>query len=512
MASLNKKKREAPSPLSGDEEDLKRRFIQEDEPAFISLDDVSEEGDDAEGESDLVNVLKHEGENPPNPDSSVSVKVESLIGRMDRFMQCFTVLQSTSSKNQRSNDKKFKFLESAHNTLAAKVAGSTATNRDRIEELEKKLKDSISENSALSRKVDQLVEKQVQNTKAIKKLDIEQGFIVKNVNDCYAETKERKMMVSGVAEFPGENVKAVALGCLNKIIQAAISLKQPKTQSTDLRKLSFDSIDNVFRIGKVGRNRKRNISLTFLRVEDKEMVFRAKTEAREADGINFFLNDDTSLEGRSLKSKLKRIVTAAIELGKTAKLAGNKVVIDSRTYSSNELGLLPKDVIAMLKQEKEIDDGIVYRGEYSIYSNFHPAPFTLDGTAYVHVEHHYQCAKALHHNEPETAKRIMDMSNPLRIKALGDSMESDDSWTKRRMLVLYDGVRAKFEQNLTLQEELLSTNGKHFYEATTDPYFGCGIGFDSKRWKDKDWSGENVTGLIVKKVRDELLGIPPRTE
>lgn len=75
--------------------------------------------------------------------------------------------------------------------------------------------------------------------------------------------------------------------------------------------------------------------------------------------------------------------------------------------------------------------------------------------------------------------------------------------------MLYDGVRAKFEQNLALQDELLSTDGKHLYEATTDSYFGCGIGYDSKRWQQKDWSGENIAGLVLKKVRDELLGVFP---
>lgn len=277
----------------------------------------------------------------------------------------------------------------------------------------------------------------------------------------------------------------------------------------DYWKLNLNSIDNVFRIGKQGKYSKRNISITFMRVEDKEMVFRAKSATKDDEGIKFYLNDDTTLDGRSLKSKLKRIVSAATTVGRNAKLAGNKVVIDSRAYASNELSLLPKDVSAFLKQEKEIDDGIVYRGEYSTFSNFFPAPFTIEGINYAHVEQHFQSVKALHHGESDTADRIMAMSNPLRIKALGDSIDNDEKWYERRMLVLYDGVRAKFEQNLTLQEELLATAGKHFYEATTDSYFGCGIGFESKRWQIKDWSGENVAGLIVRKVRDELLGVQP---
>lgn len=162
-----------------------------------------------------------------------------------------------------------------------------------------------------------------------------------------------------------------------------------------------------------------------------------------------------------------------------------------------------------MKQEKEIDDGVVYRGELSTFSNFSPAPFTLDDQVYAHVEQHYQYNKAIHHDGVETATAILSLSNPLRIKSLGDGIQANSAWLERRMLVLYDGVRAKFKQNLALQNELLSTDGKHLYEATTDPYFGCGIGYDSKPWQQKDWSGENVAGLVLKKVRDELLGINP---
>lgn len=485
---------------------------------LVTLEDLPESDDNADTESDLMNTLKLEGEKLPSQDCSTALKVESLIGRMDRFMHCFATLQATTSKNQKFNDKKFKLLETTHNTLATKVPSATSSNKDKIEELERQLKDSTSANAALSKKVDQLAEVQARqikvnedHSKSIKNLGIEQGFIVKNVNDCFSEVKERKMILSAVEEFQGENVSVVALGCINKVIQTAITLKQPDAHRGGLRKLRLDALDKVFRIGKAGKNRKRNISVTFVRIEDKEMVFKAKSDTKNEDGFKFFMNEDATVEGRSLKSKLKRVVSAATTLGRDAKLAGNRVIVDSRSYSSDELSLLPKDVIGMMKQEKEIDDGIVYRGEYSTLSNFSPAPFTVDDISYVHVEQHYQSSKALHHGEVETANRIMNMSNPLRIKSLGDSIEGDALSIKRRMLVLYDRVRAKFEQSLKLQEELLATEGKHLYEATTDPYFGCGIGFDSKRWQSKDWSGENVAGLVVRKVRDELLGLAPET-
>lgn len=190
--------------------------------------------------------------------------------------------------------------------------------------------------------------------------------------------------------------------------------------------------------------------MTFMRTSEKEMVYKAKSELKDNDGIKFYLNDDVAADGRTLKAKLRRIVAVANSLGTTAKISGNRVTVGSRTYASNELDCLPSAITSNLKQEKVIDDGIVYRGELSILSNFHPAPFIHEDRNFCHVEQYFQHAKAVHHGDLETASRIMELSNPLHIKVLGDSIENNKSWLERRMLVLYEGVRAKFEQNLFL--------------------------------------------------------------
>lgn len=154
------KKREAQSPLSGDEEDLKRRIVGNDEPILAALDELSEEDEQSTTDSDLTKLLEQEKEQKPNPDSTIAVKVDSLIGRMDRFMNCFADLHNTVTKNQHLNDRKFKHLESKHNELAAKTASSTSSNRNRIELLETQLKETMSANSSLKSRIMLLEEEQ----------------------------------------------------------------------------------------------------------------------------------------------------------------------------------------------------------------------------------------------------------------------------------------------------------------------------------------------------------------
>lgn len=517
MAESNK--RPAQSPLSGDEDDLKRRIIMVDPPVLVSLEETSEEEDETSGDTALEELLKNGAGKEPDTSHSAAERVDSLINRMDKFMECFANLHSTVTKNQNSNSRKFKRLELAHNDLATKVTSSANSMVDRLDSLETKLKETQSENTKLADKIRRIEEEQISregrqkqvndnNAKRLISLEEEQGFVNRNLLDCRSEVKEKKLILSGVAESPNEDVSKVALDSINKVIEAAIAVKAPDAQLGNLRKLHRGSIDNVYRIGKVARGPyNRNISVTFLKYDDKDMVIKAKSDLKGDADVKIFFNEDVSTDGRVLKARLRRIVQVAKEQGKSAKMSGNKVTINSRTYHSNELSLLPEDVADGLKHEKLIEDGIIFKGENSIFSNFYPAAFVFDENVFQHVEQYYQHCKAEHHNETLTADRIMRMSNPRRIKALGDSIESNPDWLERRMMVLYRGIKSKFEQNWHLQDELIASHGKQLYEATTDRYFGCGISFESTRWEQRDWPGENVAGLILMKVREELLGM-----
>lgn len=225
---------------------------------------------------------------------------------------------------------------------------------DRLDSLEQELKDTRSENAKLADKVRRLedeqtckdrLQKQVNNRNARKfiALEEEQGVTNKNLYDCRSEGKERKLILSNVAETPNEDVSKQALDSINKVIEAVIARKAPEVQLGGLKKLHRGSIDNVYRIGKNMRGHfSRNISVTFMRYDDKEMVLKTKSEIKGDDDVKIFLNEDVSADGRILKTQLKRIAQVAYSQGKNARVAGNKVRIDGRSYYSNELALIQR--------------------------------------------------------------------------------------------------------------------------------------------------------------------------
>lgn len=68
------------------------------------------------------------------------------------------------------------------------------------------------------------------------------------------------------------------------------------------------------------------------------------------------------------------------------------------------------------------------------------------------------------------------------------------------------GVKAKFEQNSELKQELLATGNSLLCECSpTDKKWGIGIGLDDPDYQHPDrWKGRNYLGFILMEVRAEL--------
>lgn len=88
-----------------------------------------------------------------------------------------------------------------------------------------------------------------------------------------------------------------------------------------------------------------------------------------------------------------------------------------------------------------------------------------------------------------------------RIKVPGSEW---DEWLAYCQELLYKGMLAKFTQNSSLKNDLLSTGECQLLEATTDHVFGCGIGLTSEKWADQSWEGQNLTGRTLMEVREGL--------
>lgn len=144
----------------------------------------------------------------------------------------------------------------------------------------------------------------------------------------------------------------------------------------------------------------------------------------------------------------------------------------------------------------------------SCFSQWYDVYFEIDGIQYHTAEQYMMASKARLFGDEDTLNKIMNVATPSVYKKLGKKVKGFEStmWNEKKLDIVVEGNKAKFEQNPDLKEYLLSTNNAILVEAS--PYDTIwGIGMDRKTALDsrvEDWKGENLLGCALMEVRDWL--------
>jgi ribA/ribD-fused uncharacterized protein len=83
---------------------------------------------------------------------------------------------------------------------------------------------------------------------------------------------------------------------------------------------------------------------------------------------------------------------------------------------------------------------------------------------------------------------------------------SDQIWLLNRDRILAEGIKAKFEQNKNLLDQLLATGSRTLVEASPyDIIYGVGLSEKNDQILDKtNWKGTNLLGQKLVNVRLKL--------
>ena len=132
--------------------------------------------------------------------------------------------------------------------------------------------------------------------------------------------------------------------------------------------------------------------------------------------------------------------------------------------------------------------------EYRGFSNFAPSPVTIDGKRYPTVEHYYQASRFPSDLAWQEAIRVAP--TPAKAKQLGSQTDHEvrADWDTQKESIMLAGLRAKFQQNSGLLEQLKGTGKRPLIEASTDAFWGEG----------RTGKGKNRMGKLLEQVREEL--------
>ena len=142
-----------------------------------------------------------------------------------------------------------------------------------------------------------------------------------------------------------------------------------------------------------------------------------------------------------------------------------------------------------------IDD---FDAAYWFLSNFTFSPFVLGGKSYDTVEHYFQSMKTI---DLTVRESIRKSGHPRFAKKFGRQAPLRSNWEEIKYSVMYNAVKAKFEQNLELAKLLKETAPAYLIEGNTwhDSIWG-----NCKCSKCKDIIGQNLLGKILMRIRDEI--------
>lgn len=141
-----------------------------------------------------------------------------------------------------------------------------------------------------------------------------------------------------------------------------------------------------------------------------------------------------------------------------------------------------------------------------VFSQWHPAPFAIDGVHYVCAEQYMMAAKAALFDDADRAEQIMASDDPALHKRIGSQVENfeAEAWERWRFHIVYRANLAKFEQNAGALRRLQNTAPAMLVEANPrDWNWGNGLQIDDPANDDPNlWKGTNFLGRILTLVRD----------
>ena len=105
-------------------------------------------------------------------------------------------------------------------------------------------------------------------------------------------------------------------------------------------------------------------------------------------------------------------------------MQGDKLIVDGIKYTVETIGELPHEIAAYKAAEKSNDLHLIFHGELSPFSNFHPGKFIPDGIEFRSAKHYIQYKKALLCGDSVTANQILRSETALEAKKLSYKIET----------------------------------------------------------------------------------------
>ena len=215
-----------------------------------------------------------------------------------------------------------------------------------------------------------------------------------------------------------------------------------------------------------------------------------------------YLNDDLPPSQQAERRDARSLIALARSKGLASKQKGSAVIIEGVRYPPRDFPALPHGLSLEAAKTVQVTGGLAFQGHHSYLSNMYITPVPYSGNTFDSAESAYQCTCAKFHGNEALAAQIQVVQDPYAAKKLSQKIQCNAEWNAKKISIMRDIVKAKFDANDTIRDKLLQTKGR-LYEATTDRVFGCGFTLGQRdQIRANSITAGNKLGELLVEYRD----------
>jgi ribA/ribD-fused uncharacterized protein len=324
-----------------------------------------------------------------------------------------------------------------------------------------------------------------------------------------SHSRRDNLVFTGIPEAP-PGTRDDCLAKVHHIMEAIMKIK-------DARKMRIVRCHRLgappsTRASSGSHDRPRAVICKFHWFGDRQLVWEAKTKLKDS---TYGVQEDFPKEILDRRKILLPIMFAARRLHYKAYLVVDRLHLETKrdgkevhnTYDVNTLHRLPKNLDPNFVTTVRKDNVLAFFGSLCPLSNFHSAPFVIEGTKFRHVEEFFVTKKADFAEDEMSKQRIKAASTPAECKRIGSGIKVDvRRWQLESESIMAKGLFEKFDQNPKLKDFLLETGDQVLAEASpTDRFWGIGVALGGvASTKQQEWTGRNRLGQLLMELRTQL--------
>ena len=293
-----------------------------------------------------------------------------------------------------------------------------------------------------------------------------------------------------------------------KVLTAISFTISGKDQEDKMEQAKRIPIKDVQRVGRYAAMRTRPVLVEFYHKSDAEFLLSNRAHLPQGVFVDKQYSEETEKKRRRLRPILRAARNHKDYKGK-CKMEGSKLVIKSRNYDRSNLHQLPAKINGFRATSKTDGDTLGFFGELNPLSNFHLAPFTINGEQYHSSEQFIQHQKSRLFGDKQAEMDILAATTPIECKTIAKDIKNYDAatWKNQAKATCTPGILAKLKQHQSLTNLLISTGEQKLAECCRDKDWGTGIALHDPKALDRtQWHSQGLLGEILETIRSILKG------